>query len=326
MKIVYLIFAILLLIAGFIAGSVYSNYAKSSPNLPMCNIDYKYVSDFAGCTTVQSLQKHLYTEFVDDLEKYILEQEQNGMVTHASVYFRDLAQGPTFGIKEKDNFAPASLLKVPLMLAYLNLYENDKTLLMQKLSYKGTLETFKQEASASSPLIPNKEYTIEELMEKMIIESDNGAYTLLFKGLSNLDLDGDILQQTMIELGLVNPDTPDEDTISVKSYASLFRQLYNASYLSAQTSEYALGLLSRSTYKRGIVAGIKEGVPVAHKFGERAIGEKSEKQLHDCGVIYYPNNPYLLCVMTKGKDYKELEKVISEISKRVYLEVDSRKI
>ena len=46
--------------------------------------------------------------------------------------------------------------------------------------------------------------------------------------------------------------------------------------------------------------------------------DQNIRQLHDCGIIYYPNNTYLLCIMTRGKDFKQLESVIAGISKTVY--------
>lgn len=49
-------------------------------------------------------------------------------------------------------------------------------------------------------------------------------------------------------------------------------------------------------------------------------------ELHDCGIIYYPNNPYVLCVMTRGDSMEELKKIISTISLMTYKEVDSRRL
>lgn len=66
-------------------------------------------------------------------------------------------------------------------------------------------------------------------------------------------------------------------------------------------------------------------VKVAHKFGERLL-EDSTRQLHDCGIVYYPENPYLICIMTHGNVYENLEKTIQDISKMVYKEVDSRRL
>ena len=44
-------------------------------------------------------------------------------------------------------------------------------------------------------------------------------------------------------------------------------------------------------------------------------------ELHDCGIIYYPNHPYFLCVMTKGADFPVLAGVIREVSQTAWEEV-----
>jgi hypothetical protein len=72
---------------------------------------------------------------------------------------------------------------------------------------------------------------------------------------------------------------------------------------------------------------------VSHKFGVRNIladgakptDEPTARELHDCGIIYYPNNPYFLCVMTRGKDFPTLEGVIKDISKIAWDEVSKMK-
>ena len=81
-------------------------------------------------------------------------------------------------------------------------------------------------------------------------------------------------------------------------------------------SEKALELLSKTTFNDGIVAGLPENIVVSHKFGEYILPDEIE--LHDCGIIYYVQNPYFLCVMTRGKDEGELKNTISGISKIIY--------
>jgi beta-lactamase class A len=112
----------------------------------------------------------------------------------------------------------------------------------------------------------------------------------------------------------------------VKGYSSIFRLLYNSSFLDTENSEKLLATLSESSFNQGLRQGVPENIKISHKFGEREITKTGEKQLHDCGIIYYPTNPYLLCVMTKGKDFKELTRIIGHISSEVYKEFDSRKI
>lgn len=57
------------------------------------------------------------------------------------------------------------------------------------------------------------------------------------------------------------------------------------------------------------------GIEVAHKFREREAG--SDQQLHDCVIVYYQPDPYILCVMTRRKDINDLAPVIQNISKQV---------
>lgn len=98
----------------------------------------------------------------------------------------------------------------------------------------------------------------------------------------------------------------------------------SARIMSLEHSEKVLSLLAQSEFDQGTASGVPKDVRVANKFGERFIG--NEKQLHDCGIVYFPQNPYLLCVMTRGKDFHELAGVISAISQMVYEEIDSRRL
>ena len=66
-------------------------------------------------------------------------------------------------------------------------------------------------------------------------------------------------------------------------------------------------------------------IGVVHKFGERSLGPNGEtKQLHDCGIVYYPNHPYLLCIMTRGTSFEPLRKTIAGTSQLFYAELDSQ--
>ena len=65
-------------------------------------------------------------EVVDQLEK----QEK---VEEVAVYFRDLNTGYSFGINEKEEFSPASLLKLPLVIAYYKQAETDPQLFKKEI-------------------------------------------------------------------------------------------------------------------------------------------------------------------------------------------------
>jgi len=244
-----------------------------------------------------------------------------GKATYVSLYFRDLNNGPWMGINEKEEFSPSSLLKVPLMMAMYKLAEKDASILDTKALYNGTdNKDLAQNVQPSIQLLPNQSYTYQELIERMIAYSDNNATVLLSKGIQD-----DVFLRPYEDLGITPPLLKNgEYYLRVKDYATFFRVLFNASYLSREYSEKALGVLLKSEYQQGLVAGIPADIRVAHKFGERIWSDTNEHQLHDCGIVYYPNQPYLLCVMTRGKDFTSLGEVIAAISTLVYKEVQSQ--
>jgi beta-lactamase class A len=94
------------------------------------------------------------------------------------------------------------------------------------------------------------------------------------------------------------------------------RGLYNASYLNNKNSEFATELLIKCNFKNGIVSGMPSSTKIAHKFGES--GDAREQQLNESAIIYLNNNPYIITIMTKGKDYKQLPTIIKEISNATY--------
>ena len=82
-------------------------------------------------------------------------------------------------------------------------------------------------------------------------------------------------------------------------------------------------MLSEVKFNKGILNGVPENILVAHKFGEMQTVE-GERQFHDCGIVYYPKHPYLLCVMTRGQNWDELSSTIGETSKEIYTDIDQR--
>jgi beta-lactamase class A len=266
-----------------------------------------------------------YADFVSDLKDYIQKEEINHDITIASVYFRDLDGGPVFFLNEDEKFTPASLLKVPVMMAYFKYAETeDKGVLDQRVTYTGQLAgSTEQSVKPQETLKVGQSYTVAELINTMIVDSDNRSMELLLSHMEALGKDGSPAINTLKDLGLVEATTKADDFLDVKTYASLFRILYNASYLTPEMSNKALEILAQAKYDQGLVAGVPSGIKVAHKFGERSYADGVE-QLHDCGIVYHPKTHYLLCVMTRGTDKTKLPRVISEISKKIFNAAGSR--
>ena len=256
------------------------------------------------------------------ISKKIDEAIKNGEVEAAAIYFRSLSEGMWFGIAEREAFAPSSILKIPIMMTYYKLAERDPAMLRKKLRYVVDSQEESAETLASHSAVPGKYYTVDKLIEFMIAESDNSAATLLTQNLPSqyfIDVFG------VFGVNVSGKEAKDS-FVSLKISASLLRVLYNASYLNEEFSERALWHLSKSTFKHGIRAGVPAGYAVANKFGIKSLEAQGQKQLHDVAIVYYPGNPYLLAVMTKGSgdDYSKLSKLIKVISEITFREVSSQ--
>jgi beta-lactamase class A len=251
------------------------------------------------------------------LNDYISYSKEGKKISEASIFFRDLKSKKWVGILQNENYAPASLLKLPILIAFFKLYEIDPDLFAEKYIFKKINPRFNQSVTPKVQLEEGKEYTIEEMLRQMIIYSDNSAMDFLVQ-----IIDQKFMDRQYYNLGIVFGNEDKEDYLSPIVYSNIFRMLYNSSYLTRSSSEKILELLSETDFENGLVSGVPSGVTVSHKFGERNLDD-SEKELHDCGIIYYPGNPYILCVMTRGDNYDNLENFISNISRLVYEEIDS---
>lgn len=246
-------------------------------------------------------------------------RKRSGDATHVSVYFRDLENGPMFGVAVDEKFSPASLLKVPLMMAVLKEAESDPALLSRRL--RNDQPELARSGLDGLALERGAEYTVEELLRAMVAASSNDAVILLRTVVGDAPLNA-----VFHDFGMMIPEVRTmDDSMSVREYATFFRVLYNASYLDKPMSQKGLEYLAAAEFKRGLVAGVPEGTVLAHKFGERSFSDSKSKQLHDCGIVYHPAQHYVLCVMSRGEDFDKLCSVIKDVSAMVYKEVDSQR-
>lgn len=261
---------------------------------------------------------------VGAVNKKVEEHEKKDGITHVSLYYRDLNNGQWIGVNEKEEFSPASLLKVPTMMAFLKSIEDEEEMLNKKVVIEGDNDPrAEQNIPSSSTVVAGQEYTFLEILDSMITRSDNTAAQVILDYTNH----GDVAS-VFSSVGVPFIDTKTEPIVRVKDYAGFFRVLYNSSYLNRKMSELALEILSVSEYKDGLVAGVPKDVTVAHKFGERAVLDEKGKivpgqtQIHDCGVIYFPKSPYILCIMTRGSDLTAQQNAIKELSMFIYEELD----
>ncbi len=307
------------IVVGFLLFKVLDapkHLSKNSYSEEIREEGYKFISPLLECE-VEGERLNALGPLQLEIESLLQSAKDNGNVTDAAVYFRELNNGPWFGVNQNMDFSPASLLKLPVLMAYYKLYEDYPEGLDKKVKYDKDLVLLSQAIQPDQMIKKGNEYTLNDLIERMIVYSDNAAL-----GLLELNIEKELIDKVTVDLGIetASVNTP-EDFMSVRGYAGLFRILYNASYLEKDMSEKALELLSRTRFDKGIAAGLPKSIKVSHKFGEREL-ENGIKQLHDCGIVYYPNSPYLLCIMTRGNNMQSLARTIALTSQKIYSSVE----
>ena len=247
-----------------------------------------------------------------EVESLINSYKLSGVISNASVYLRRLNHGEWISIGEAEKYNPGSLLKIPELITFMKMNEKTPGVLDKKISYTKALVLPKQALYLSKSIEVGKTYSIRELLYYMIAYSDNNATMLL-----NQQMDVAIFSKVFTDLGMTKPDLAKSDIpITAKQFSMFLRLLYNASYLNIDDSEYCTELLTHSDFDQGMMNGISKDIKVAHKFGEA--GDGVYAHFNESGIVYINKSPYLLTVMTKGKNEKKLPSVISDISKKVF--------
>jgi beta-lactamase class A len=276
---------------------------------------YKFVKPVLGVEPVNESNKLMPVKA--NLVKLIDSLKQAGLADDVSVYLREFERGRWIAINPEMEYHPASLMKVALMLCYLRMASADPSMLKQKIMYeKPPSGVISPQFYLDKTIELGKSYTIHELLYYMIAYSDNNATWVLADRFDN-----NRLRQLFKEFGLPEPVEDElKFTLNVKNYSYFFKAIYNSSILSPEFSEYAAELLNNCSFKDGFAKGLPPNTEMWHKFGEWTNpGQPSE--LHESGVFYWHGVPYLLTVMTKGKDNRNLAKVIQAIAGRVYNEI-----
>ena len=280
---------------------------------------YSFIKPLISAKPVNESTK--YANIKQAVERVIQNSKDDGTLESASVYVRDFENSDWFCVNQEEKYMPGSLLKVPELITFLKMEEQNPGTLERQLTFSHAFVTDKKSNIVTKSIEIGHSYTIRELLKYMIEYSDNNATYLL-----NQNINVATFHKVFVDLGLDCPDwNASTFYVSSKNYSVFMEALFNASYLSIKNSEYAVSLLTKSDYEDGIRKGIPvNDLRIAHKFGES--GTNINKQLHESALFYINNEPYLITVMTKGNrnvDFPRLAKVIQEVAGSVYSQLAS---
>ena len=306
------LFIIIILICTNISTVVFCFY-KTNPKTirqlpnpyPLVDFSRSFISQEHFLTTINPLRqkvKDMVKDFGSD---------------SVSIYIEYVNTGANISINPELYVWPASLTKMPLAMAVMKKVEKGEWKLSNELVLmEGDANSMSGDSENPLSEYPvGTRFTIDKLLEELIINSDNTAYYILLRNLHQDDL-SDVIKSLGMELLFTK-----EGKMSAKEYSRILRALYSASFLSRENSQKILELMSKSKFKEFLSSGLSDDVIFSHKYGE----DDMLNVYSDSGIVYLENRPYIISVMVQGKSgaYYKDEKMkaslfMGELSKEVY--------
>ncbi len=230
--------------------------------------------------------------------------------------FAKINQEAIISINENKVFSSASTIKVVVMLVVLEEVKNERlslkeNILVKKEQILSDTEFFKEE----------KEYSLYQLIEKMITVSDNTATNVLIELITkekinryikeNLKLEKTVLNRKMLdfsslEKGIDNFTTP-------KEMYEIFRKIFSNEILNPKLIKITKEILLKQEDNNQLNKYFKRNACFYHKTGEL------DYLNHDVGVLKIKDELYYLAIFVANSENILGEKELAaEIGKEIY--------
>lgn len=234
--------------------------------------------------------------------------DMEAMPGHVGFYYKNLATGFSFGVREEDAYLAASVIKFPIYLHILGEAEKGNLSLSEKLriSEKDKLPG----CGALKMMTGELDVDIAALCRLMITISDNTATNVLIRRCGMDALNEGFrkmgLKQTVLRRYLFDSEASArglENTISPREMGMLLERLYVKDYVNQETSEAAMDTLLGQQVCHKLEGKLCGSVDVAHKTGE------DENLSNDVGIVF-AKEPFILCFAGHDTDIYPWEDLI----------------
>lgn len=230
------------------------------------------------------------------------------MPGHVGFYYKNLATGLEFGVRQEEAYLAASVIKLPLFLHILQQSAAGEFALDQKLTVENREKM--PSCGALNSFTGPVEADIETLCRLMITISDNTATNKLINFCTidgaNAGFRGMGLKKTVLRRLLFDAEASArglENTVSPREMGMLLERLYRREFVSPQVSEFALEVLLKQQIGHKLDGKLCGQVPIAHKTGE------DDCLSNDVGLIL-AEQPFVLCFTGHDTDVYPWEDLI----------------
>ena len=234
------------------------------------------------------------------------------------IYLRDLKHDRTWTYHADDLFPSASLIKVPIMCAvFEKIREGDLTLgtrlvlrRRERFGGSGTLKWYPDRSK----------FTVRELLEHLMVESDNTAMKMLIDAIGF-----GFLQEQFQKIGLtytqIHPSglslaagkVATENYTTAHEMAGLLEKIHDGVMVDRFSSEMMVELMKKKKPRRRLAQNLPVGWEIAHKTG------LLRRACHDVAIVTSPDGEFIIAVLTgQNRDYKRAKAFIAKVGRTVY--------
>ena len=238
---------------------------------------------------------------------------------HVGIYYKNLKTGETACYNEDHEFIPASVIKLPIVMAIYKMAAEGRADLSEKL--KVTYECRVPSCGAFNAFTDEPMVDIKTLCNLAIVISDNTASNMLTShfGIENLN-------REFKEMGLKKTHVERlffDDEMQEKGYNNkavpceigyLLEQIHNRTFVSEEISQEIWEIIESQQLRDKIAAYIEDFAPVGNKTGgARGI---------TCDVaLVEGDNPFILTFMANEADVPVTDDFIRHLGRDIFKEI-----
>ena len=218
-----------------------------------------------------------------------------------SVYVWDYETGNYVDLNASKIYATASIIKIPVLIDVFKSIEVGQFSLNDKMSLT---EYYRTEGSGSLQFKGNAQYSIDELANKMITESDNSATNMLISKVGSMTDVNSSMRSWGIKNTRVNTWLPDLSGTNYTTAREMAQMLYNidenSEFLTEESRAKIFNYMGHVHNNRLIQAGLGAGATFLHKTGD--IGT----MLGDAGIVIQPNGKKYIVVILANRPHNSV--------------------